>query len=624
MDPLIRVLNEVWGYPDFRPLQREIAESVLAGNSTVALLPTGGGKSLCFQVPGLVLPGLTVVVSPLVSLMNDQVERLQSLGIGAATLPAGTTDAGINTALAQARQGLLRFLYVSPERLATHHFVDKLMHAGVSLIAVDEAHCVSQWGHDFRPSFLKIRLLMEALPKVPVLALTASATPKVLEDICLQLGIENAAVFRQSFYRPNLILQVHPSERPDADAAILLQKSKGANIVYVRSRKQAEEGASSLTRLGVPAVAYHAGYAAADRSIRQRQWMEENPPTMVATTAFGMGIDKGNVRTVVHWDMPESLEAYYQEVGRGGRDGEPSVAASFFTSGSVPSLRRRAQAQEIQWEEALAFYRTVASQGQVAVGQGHLAHPFDAERAAKLLNWPLAKVLAAGAFFERMAAFTFSDGWDRTSKVRLLKMGSELLEALDHLPWAEPLLSHLARHFPGIGQVEQSVSTRELGRWLGMQSAQVEQQLHKLHALNLIDFHAAPGRAQVHWQHYREPEGHLPFPRANLESWLTRMREKREAVERYFNSDGCRFQNLLHYFGETDTFPCGQCDRCKTKTDRSTRSVLKRRLRLSPATAQTLVEEWDGVDQDHLADLLRQGITEGWWNRNERGEYYCH
>ncbi len=623
MDPLIHILQEVWGFPQFRPLQREIAESVLAGKSTVALLPTGGGKSLCFQVPGLVLPGLTLVVSPLISLMNDQVERLHSLGIGAATLPAGTTDSGINTALAQAKQGLIRFLYVSPERLASGNFVDKLTRAGISLIAVDEAHCVSQWGHDFRPSFLKIRLLMELLPQVPVLALTASATPQVLEDICLQLGIANASVFRQSFFRPNLILEVQTSERPDADAALLLQKSKGANIVYVRSRKQAESGASSLSRLGVPAVAYHAGYAAADRSIRQRQWMDENPPTMVATTAFGMGIDKGNVRTVVHWDMPESLEAYYQEVGRGGRDGEPAVAASFFSSGSVQSLRRRAQAQEIQWEEALAFYRTLASQGQVAVGQGHLAHAFDAERAAKLLNWPLAKVLAAGAFFERMAAFTFSDGWDRTSKVRLLKMGSSLLDAMDDLPWAEPLLSHLARHYPGIAQVDQSISTRDLGRWLNMQAAQVEGLLQKLHNLNLLEFHPAPGRAQIHWNHYRESEGHLPFPRANLEAWLARLREKREAVERYFAADGCRFENLLHYFGETETSPCGQCDRCRTKSARSTRSVLKRRLSLAPATAQSLVDEWEGVDHEHLAALLRQGITEGWWKRNDRGEYFC-
>ena len=623
MDPLIHVLQEVWGYPQFRPLQREIAESVLAGTSTVALLPTGGGKSLCFQVPGLVLPGLTVVVSPLISLMNDQVERLQSLGIGAATLPAGTTDAGMNTALAQAKQGLIRFLYVSPERLASGNFVEKLTRAGVSLIAVDEAHCVSQWGHDFRPSFLKIRLLMKALPQVPVLALTASATPQVLEDICLQLGISNAAVFRQSFFRPNLILEVQTSERPDADAALLLQKSTGANIVYVRSRKQAESGASALSRLGVPAVAYHAGYAAADRSIRQRQWMEENPPTMVATTAFGMGIDKGNVRTVVHWDMPESLEAYYQEVGRGGRDGEPAVAASFFGSGSVQSLRRRAQAQEIHWEEALAFYRTVASQGQVAVGQGQLSHAFDAERAAKFLNWPLAKVLAAGAFFERMGAFSFTDGWDRTSKVRLLKMGSSLLEAMDDLPWAEPILSHLARHYPGIGQVDQSISTRDLGHWLNMQATQVEALLRKLQALNLVEFQAAPGRAHIHWNHYRESEGHLPFPRANLEAWLARLREKRDAVERYFAAEGCRFENLLHYFGETETFPCGQCDRCKTKSERSSRSVLKRRLGLSPATAQTLIEEWEDVDHEHLAALLRQGITEGWWKRNDRGEYFC-
>jgi ATP-dependent DNA helicase RecQ len=621
MDPLLNVLHQVWGYPDFRPLQRDIAESVLSGKSTVALLPTGGGKSLCFQVPGLVLPGLTVVVSPLVSLMNDQVERLQSLGIGAATLPAGTTESGIQTALVQAKQGILRFLYVSPERLQAGNFIDKIAQAGVSLIAVDEAHCVSQWGHDFRPSFLKIKELMAALPHVPVMALTASATPEVLKDICLQLGISEAAIFRQSFYRPNLILEVHSSDRPDADAALLLAKSEGANIVYVRSRKQAEEGAASLTRLGVPSVAYHAGYAAADRAKRQQGWMAESPPTMVATTAFGMGIDKSNVRTVVHWDMPESLEAYYQEVGRGGRDGEKAVAASFFTANSVQSLRRRAQSQEILWEEAGAFYSVVASQGQVAVGQGLVRHAFEPERAAKVLGWPLAKVLAAGAFFERMGSLTFSDGWDRTTKVRMLKMGADLLEALDNLPWAENLLSHLARHFPGIGQVEQAVSLPDLGRSTGMQPQQVGELLTKLQGYGLVDYRPAPAKSQVVWNHYRESEGHLPFPRVRLEAWLDRQREKRAAVEAYFASEGCRFQNLLHYFGETETSPCGKCDRCKTRSERTSRALLKRRLGMGGVLLSDLVDEWAGVDADHLQSLLQQGVDEGWWKRSKTGHY---
>lgn len=622
MDPLLRVLQEVWGYPDFRPLQRDIMESVLSGKNTVALLPTGGGKSLCFQVPGLVFPGTTLVVSPLVSLMNDQVDRLNALGIGAATLPAGTRDSGIDTALAQAKQGLLRFIYVSPERLAQPSFVDKLTRSNVSLIAVDEAHCVSQWGHDFRPSFLKIKVLIAAMPHIPVLALTASATPPVLKDICEQLNIEDAAVFRQSFFRPNLKLEVHASERPDADAALLLQKSTGANIIYVRSRKQAEEGASALTRLGVPAVAYHAGFTATDRSERQKRWMEENPATMVATTAFGMGIDKGNVRTVIHWDLPESLEAYYQEVGRGGRDGLPAVAASFLHSRSISSLRGRAQAQEIQWDEALAFYSTVASQGQVAVGQGHVHHDFNAERAAQRLSWPLAKIAAAGALFERMEAFSFTDGWDRMPKIRMLKMGSALMEVMDDLPWSETLLSHLARHYPGIGQTEQSISLSELSRWLNIGEHQIVNHLERLSSLNVLEFRPAAGKSQVQWNHFRESEGHLPFPRARLEAWLTRQREKREAVERYFAADGCRFENLLHYFGETDTEPCGTCDRCITRDERSRRSVLKRRLALKPATQNDLLDEWEGIDSEHLADLLRQGVSEGWWKRNNDGYYF--
>lgn len=621
LSALDQVLSEVWGFSSFRPMQKEIVTSVLEGRHTVALLPTGGGKSLCFQVPGLILPGLTLVVSPLVSLMNDQVERLQSLGIGATTLPSGLSKGALNTALAQASQGVLRFLYVSPERLAQESFVEKLALCPISLIAVDEAHCVSQWGHDFRPAFLKIKLLRNKFPYVPVLALTASATPFVLKDICKQLDLENPAIFQQSFYRDNLQLRVLMSESPLLDAAEWLKKTQGAKILYARSRRQTEDWARDLKGMGIPALAYHAGIESKERERRQKQWMSEEIPTMVATTAFGMGIDKGNVRLVLHIDLPESLEAYYQEIGRGGRDAEPALVITLFTSKSIAGLRRRAALQEISWKNAEDFYQALASQGQVAVGQGGVTHTFSPEKLSNTLQWPLAKVHAAAALFERINALVFSEGWDRSPRVQLLSTGSALVTALEELPWAENLVYYLARTYPGIQSAPTPISWADVSRECQETVPVLEKKLIRLVAAGMLTYTPSPAKNTVYWSHYRESSGHLPMSRSALEGLLQRQQEKRIEVEKFFTADRCRFQALLRYFGEESASTCGTCDVCQNLQSVPV-NVLKRRIGLSPVSRAELLTEWPGADAGALDTLLRRGMLENWWFRTSAGVYY--
>ncbi|MFB6259077.1 MAG: ATP-dependent DNA helicase RecQ, partial [Flavobacteriales bacterium] len=326
MENLHHILKQYWGFDDFRPLQEDIITSVTEGRDSIALLPTGGGKSLCYQVPGLAMEGICVVISPLIALMKDQVEGLQEKGIAAKALSSGMKRDEIDRILDKAVHQKIRFLYVSPERTLTELFRERFKRMKVNLIAVDEAHCISQWGYDFRPSYLHIAEIRELQPSTPVLALTATATPKVVEDIREKLGGPNAAVFRKSFERKNLAYVVRQSEDKGGSLLRILQNVKGTSIVYARSRKRTESIASFLKKHRISAAAYHAGLDQEKRTKLQQDWLEDRTRVMVATNAFGMGIDKPEVRTVVHLDLPDSPEAYFQEAGRAGRDGKKSYA----------------------------------------------------------------------------------------------------------------------------------------------------------------------------------------------------------------------------------------------------------------------------------------------------------
>ena len=368
--PLLDTLQKIWGYDAFRPQQEAIAQSVLDGQDTVALLPTGGGKSICFQVPGLTMGGLTLVISPLISLIQDQVSQLEHRGVGAIALTGELSPTEFHQALDRAQNGTVQFLYMSPERALSKRFMERLRYLGVTLLAIDEAHCVSQWGHDFRPVYQSLTRVRDLLKEVPCIALTATATPEVLKDLQRALGMEQAQVFQASFDRPNLTL--HVSKVPSRSHALVnrLNPTEGRQIVYCRSRRQTEQWAGILEAQGIPAWSYHAGLSAEERAKRQMEWQQGLKPTMVATTAFGMGVDQPDVRQVFHVDWPESLEAYYQEIGRGGRDGNPCESIMLMDTHTKGSFTRRVNQSKLNWEEAKLVYHGIAQSGAIPVGGG--------------------------------------------------------------------------------------------------------------------------------------------------------------------------------------------------------------------------------------------------------------
>lgn len=370
------ILKQYWGYDQFRTPQRDIVGNVLEGKDTVALLPTGGGKSICFQVPALILEGVCLVITPLIALMEDQVSQLKRRGIAAIAIHSGMSKSEIDVALDNCSYGKIKFLYLSPERIQTEMFQARIQKIVVSLIAIDEAHCISQWGYDFRPSYLLLSDLRELKPDVPVIALTATATQKVKEDIINKLGLKEPGLYTKSFARENLSFVVRKTENKEKLLLQVIQKVKGSTIVYARSRRSTEKLSEWLVKSGVSSTYYHAGLTYQQRKDHQKQWIEGSTRVVVATNAFGMGIDKSNVRTVIHMDLPETLESYYQEAGRAGRDGNKSYAVIIYHPMDVKSLREKVEQSQPEISVLKKSYQALSNYLQLAEGSA-MGESFD-------------------------------------------------------------------------------------------------------------------------------------------------------------------------------------------------------------------------------------------------------
>lgn len=608
-DRLSAVLSSVWGYADFRPLQRPIAESILSGCDTVALLPTGGGKSLCFQVPGLVLGGTTVVISPLISLMADQVHQLVQRGIDARSLAGDLKPAD----WMRLQQHPPQFAYVSPERAQSKNFLAVLEHWDVRLLAIDEAHCVSQWGHDFRPQYLLLQSLRAALPKVPCLALTASATPEVLRDIVASLGLKEPQVFQASFARPNLHWNVRVV--PDVAQACIasLRPNDGRQIVYVRSRAGATRWAELLRQRNIPAAAYHAGLPREERSRLQTAWSLGEVRTMVATTAFGMGIDQPNVRQVLHVEVPESPEALYQEMGRGGRDGQPAQALILLDSKSLGQFRRKIERSMPEFSEWVQQYHALASRAQIAVGDGPGVRLKPQTSAEELLL----RIMARKGLAEAL------EGVETIVRVRLRYGGSDLVDVAEANPKYAELLYALARKVPGIVHHAETVdlaSLAPLGPWT---LAELRSLLFSAADLGLLDAEPGASGSAFRWTHPRYPQPTSPITRGEWDVDRNRILGRARAILAMLDphSTTCRFGELLAYFGEHES-DCGRCDVCTRRNQpedaarqllEALRSAPDQRLQIA-AAAQLLPL----TRSDFLA-LLTQGCSFGWWNVDADG-----
>ena len=563
-DKFDNILQKYWGYAGFRGIQREIIESISSGRDTLGLMPTGGGKSITFQVPALAMTGVCIVITPLIALMKDQVMNLRRRNIAAAAIHTGLTHDEILATLENCVFGAVKILYVSPERLSSELFCTKLRHIKVSFVTVDEAHCISQWGYDFRPSYLRIADIRAMLPGVPVLALTATATPAVVDDIQDKLGFGSHNVFRMSFERKNLAYVVRRSADKEAEALHILQRVDGPAIVYVRSRAKAKEGAEYLAGQGISATYYHAGLDNADKDARQKAWVSDKARVMVATNAFGMGIDKPDVRTVIHTDCPDSLEAYFQEAGRAGRDGAKAYAVLLYNGADSRKLAKRIDDNFPEKEYIRKVYEHLAYFFQVAEGYGeNITFEFNIEKFCHTFkHFPL-RVNSALKILDRTGYIDYAEEQDNAARVMMTVTRDELYRLTNNTPNEDKVIITLLRSYGGLFSDFRFIDEGIVAQRAGLMQPQVHEALKALGRKRVLKFIPRRATPVVRYRRRRENPARLVFPKDAYEERRRQFAERIGAMMRYAtNDDKCRSQQLLGYFGEDTAQPCGHCDVC--------------------------------------------------------------
>ncbi|WP_073094649.1 RecQ family ATP-dependent DNA helicase [Cyclobacterium lianum] len=606
----IATLKEYFGYQDFRPLQEEIVLSALRKRDTLALMPTGGGKSICFQVPSLISPGICLVISPLIALMKDQVDQLRNKGIKAMAVHSGMKKQEIDILLDNCVYGDYKFLYVSPERLKTDIFIERFKKMNVNLIAVDEAHCISQWGYDFRPAYLEIASLRELAPDVPVIALTASATLDVRQDILDKLELKNPAVFVQSFARSNLSYVVRWAENKLEQAVAILQKVPGSAIIYLRSRKGTKETAGQLQRLGIAATYYHAGLDQAVRNQRQVDWIKGKKRVMVATNAFGMGIDKPDVRVVLHLDLPENLENYYQEAGRAGRDGIKAYAVLLVREQDCLALTETAEMAYPPEDTIRRVYQCLANYYRIAVGSAQMSS-FDFDFLVFTNTYSLDVKLAYNAIkvLQEEDLLLFSESVFLPSTLHFLVSQTRLYEAQIAYASLDPLIKLLLRRYGGELFVNYiRIQESEIARLLQCSEKEVIKMLRKLEELGLAAYSGKKDQPQVTFLTPRLDAGTLPLNKKRIALRRARAREKAVEMIAYVKNDKiCRTSFILNYFGEKNDFTCDICDVCLQRKKEKEAGIVNKRL--GEKILKTLAEG-EAFSMQELIELAGEKLNE--------------
>lgn len=588
-DKFQSILQKYWGYPDFRGIQRNIIESIASGRDTLGLMPTGGGKSITFQVPALAQEGVCIVITPLIALMKDQVQHLREHGILADAIYADKSRSEILQTLDNAIFGGVKILYVSPERLASEMFQTKLRHIHVSFITVDEAHCISQWGYDFRPSYLQIASIREMKPGIPILALTATATPEVVDDIQERLHFKEKNVFKMSFERKNLAYVVREAEDKQGEMIHILQSVGGSAIIYARSRKRTKEMAQLLSQQGITATFYHAGLDPDVKDQRQKAWQKDEVRVMCATNAFGMGIDKPDVRVVIHIDCPDSLEAYFQEAGRAGRDGQKSYAVLLYNKHDELKLCKRVDDTFPPKELIQDIYEHLAYFYQIGVGSGQgKTFEFDIEKFCVTYKYFPTKVDAALRILERSGYLHYEDNPDGKARVMFL-LGRNDLYQLDQLaPSQDAVVTALLRSYGSLFVDLTYIDETMIARQAELTIQQVYFALKSLAARHIIQFIPRRKIPFISYTRDRVDGDKVVIPKEVWESRREQYEKRIKSMIRYAKNDEvCRSRQLLAYFGEENDRDCKQCDVCLADQTEEREKELRRKV----AENQIIIED---------------------------------
>lgn len=632
MSQIHSVLARYWGYSTFRPVQEDIIRSVMEGRDTLALLPTGGGKSLCFQVPAMAMDGLCLVISPLIALMKDQEQQLREKEIRAVAIVSGMNSEEVRIALENCIHGDYKFLYVSPERLVSPVFREYLEQFKLNLIAVDEAHCVSQWGYDFRPPYLRIAEIRELFPEVPVLALTASATPEVQADICTQLKFQNEQVFRKSFARPNISYLVRYAEDKHAHILKILRNVPGTSIIYVRNRRKTKETAEFLLRQGISADFYHAGLDQQTRNERQQKWMKGNTRVIVSTNAFGMGINKPDVRSVIHIDLPDDPESYYQEAGRAGRDEYPSYAVVLYNQADILELEDRIEKNFPPLRDVIHVYNALGNYLEIPVGSGEgITYEFDLLDFCSKFKLESSLTYSCLKILELDGKIVLTDSLFLPGRIHIKVNQVELYKFQVEQPAYDPLIKAIIRSYGGIFGDFVRVSETEIARRAGMERSEMINKLIHLDKIGILTYIASSETPRLTFNEARVDGSAVKIKPASLSERKIRFEARLHSFKKFItDKNHCRSMMLLAYFGEGNLQRCGICDYCRERNklemnDLELAEISERILKIlreGPELPDQIVKQLDGIHQEKLVEILRWMLDNETAGMDVLGRYY--
>jgi len=615
---LHQILEQYWGFNSFRAKQEAIINDVLAQKDTLALLPTGGGKSICYQVPALAMKGVCIVISPLVALMKDQVYQLQKRNIKAIALGGGLNQRELDIALDNCIYGNIKLLYLSPERLQSDIVRERIKKMKLSFIAVDEAHCISQWGYDFRPSYLQIAEIRELKPETPILALTATATKEVVKDIQEKLLFKKENIIQKSFKRANLAYMVLEENHKTDRVQKMLHKIKGSAIVYVRSRKRAYEFSTELNNLGISSLFYHAGLPTDERNENQDKWMNNKVRVMVATNAFGMGIDKPDVRLVVHLQSPNTTEAYFQEAGRAGRDGEKSFAVSLFQKSDLKNSIERFEENYPSSKEVRAIYQHLANFLQIAIGDGfEQTYDFELEGFSSHYKLNTSKCLKALNILEKENLIKYENFNNSPSTLHIISSSNSVINYKSPNSKKVELLQLILRLYPGVFDEPAEIKERNLAIKLNQNSSYIYKMLKQLDQENVLTYKQRTNSGKIIFSSARHNSSHVPISKSHFEERKSLLVNKLQSMNDYLsNTSYCRSRILLNYFGEQKTEDCGICDLCISKnTDtnefrKTIREELLNRLKENPIDISTFIAGYSKIKEPVILEEINELLSE--------------